>query len=147
MILLYWKELIIISLVILCGSLGLKLQSAQYKAKEVQILHDKMIAENNAKTANIVATYQQQRQLDAEKYASEISNINDKYVNLVSSSNRMQQKVTTYNTNLHTIARETLETYAKTGTLLFNECRKEYIDLGQYTSKVDAELDGVTRTP
>lgn len=146
-ILKWWRELLIIALVFLCGTLVLKNQSAKHNAFETKLIHEKLIAESETREANAVATYNRQRQLDAEKYANEVNNINGKYVDLVSNSNRMQQKVTTYNTNLHTVARETLETYAKTGTLLFNECRKEYIDLGQYTSKLDAELDKVTRTP
>ena len=140
----WWRELLIVVLAFLCGTLMLKVQSAKYEAVETKLIHERLIAESEAKEASTIAKYNQQRQLDAEKYANEINSINDKYNTLVSSSNRMQQKVTTYNTNLHTIARETLETYAKTGTLLFSECRKEYIDLGQYTSKLDAELDKVT---
>lgn len=143
----FWKELAIIILVFIIGVLVLKLQSAKYNAFETKLIHEKLISESEAKEANIVASYNRQRQLDAKKYANEINNVNDRYADLVSTNNRVQQKVTTYNTNLHTVARETLEAYAKTGTLLFNECRKEYIDLGQYTSKVDAELDKVTRTP
>lgn len=146
-ILKWWRELVIIGLIFSFGILLLKYQSAKYNALETKLIHEKLIAESETREANAVATYNRQRQLDAEKYANEVNNINDKYANLVSTSNRMQQKVTTYNTNLHTVARETLETYAKTGTLLFNECRKEYIEMGQYTSKVDAELDKVTRTP
>ena len=146
-ILKWWRELLIIGLVFAFGTLLLKYQIAKYNALETKLIHEKLISESKTREANAVATYNRQRQLDAEKYANEVNNINDKYANLVSTSNRMQQKVTTYNTNLHTVARETLEAYAKTGTLLFNECRKEYIELGQYTSKVDAELDKATRTP
>lgn len=146
-ILKWWRELVIIGLIFSFGILLLKYQSAKYNALETKLIHEKLIAESKTREANAVATYNRQRQLDAEKYANEITNINDKYANLVSTSNRMQQKVTTYNTNLHTVARETLEAYAKTGTLLFGECKREYIELGQYTSKVDAELDKVTRTP
>ena len=145
-ILKWWRELVIIGLIFSFGTLLLKYQSAKYNALETKLTHEKLIAESETREANAVATYNRQRQLDAEKYANEVNNINDKYANLVSTSNRMQQKVTTYNTNLHTVARETLEAYAKTGTLLFNECRKEYIDLGQYTSKLDAELDSLTTT-
>lgn len=145
-ILKWWRELVIIGLIFSFGILLLKYQSAKYNALETKLIHEKLIAESETREANTVATYNRQRQLDAEKYVNEVNNINDKYANLVSNSNRMQQKVTTYNTNLHTVAREALEAYAKTGTLLFNECRKEYIDLGQYTSKVDAELDKVTTT-
>lgn len=143
----WWRELLIIALVFLCGTLVLKNQSAKYNAFETKLIHEKLIAESETREANAVATYNRQRQLDAEKYANEVNNINDKYVNLVSNSNRMQQKVTTYNTNLHTVARETLEAYAKTGTLLFGECKREYIELGYYASKLDAELEKVTRSP
>lgn len=142
--LLYWKELVIIGLVILCGVLGLRLQTAKYDAKETKLVHEKLIAESELKSANIVVTAQRQRQLDAENYAKEINVINDKYAVLVSDGNRVQQEVRTYNTKLHTITRETIENYAKTASILYGECRSEYLKLGQYTSKVDAELDKLT---
>ena len=143
----FWKELVLIILVFIIGVLVLKLQDSQYKLQMTKIAHSSAIKDAELKNAELLLEYNIKRKEDLQKYVSKVENINDRYANLVSTNNRMQQKVTTYNTNLHTVARETLEAYAKTGTLLFNECRKEYIDLGQYTSKVDAELDKVTRTP
>lgn len=141
---LYWRELVIIGLVALCGTLGLKLQTAQYEAKETKLIHERLIAESELKSANIVATAQRQRQLDAENYAKEINVINDKYAVLVRDGNRVQQETRAYNSKLHTVTRETIENYAKTSSILYGECRTEYLQLGQYTSKVDAELDKLT---
>lgn len=141
----FWKELALIFLVFIIGVLVLKLQSAKYDAFETKLIHEKLISEAEAKEANIVASYNRQRQLDAEKYANEVNNINDKYANLVSTSNRMQQKVTTYNSKLHTVTRETLETYGKTASILFGECTKEYIEMGKHTAKLDAEIESLTK--
>lgn len=143
----FWKELFIIFLVFIIGVLVLKLQSAKYNAFETKLIHEKLISEAEAKEANVVASYNRQRQLDAEKYAKEINSVNDRYANLVSTNNRVQQKVTTYNSKLHTVTREALETYGKTASILFGECTKEYIEMGKYTAKVDAELDKVTKAP
>ena len=143
----YWRELIIICLVILCGFLGLRLQTAQYNEKETQLIHERLIAEANAKSANIVATVNEQRKIDAELYAIEINHINSKYNDALAKSNRVQSEVTTYNTRLHTVTREALENYAKTGATLYGECRKEYLELGRYANQVDAELDKTTKSP
>lgn len=56
----------------------------------------------------------------------------------------MQSEVNIYNSNLHTSNRETVENYAKTSSVLYGECKNEYIKLGQYTAKIDAELDSLT---
>lgn len=141
----FWKELTLIILVFIIGVLVLKLQSAKYDAFETKLIHEKLISEAEAKEANIVASYNRQRQLDAEKYANEINSINYRYANLVSTNNRVQQKVTTYNSKLHTVTREALETYGKTASILFGECTKEYIEMGKYTAKLDAELDSLTK--
>lgn len=143
----FWKELFIVILVFIIGVLVLKLQSAKYNAFETKLIHEKLISEAEAKEANIVASYNRQRQLDAEKYAKEINNVNDRYADLVSTNNRVQQKVTTYNSKLHTVTRETLEAYGKTASILFGECTKEYIEMGKYTSKLDAEIDSLTKSP
>lgn len=141
------KDILCLALLILSGILGLKLQSAQYAAKETQLIHEKLIAESKANNANIVATAQRQRQLDAEKYAKEINSINDKYADIASRGNRMQLEVKTYSDRLHTVSREAVETYAKAAGKVYGECRKEYLEMGQYASKLDAELDKVTKSP
>lgn len=146
-ILKWWRELVIIGLIFAFGTLLLKYQSAKHNAFETKIIHEKLIAESETREANAVATYNRQRQLDAEKYANEINNVNDRYADLVSTNNRVQQKVTTYNSKLHTVTREALETYGKTASILFGECTKEYIEMGKYTAKLDAELDSKTKAP
>lgn len=138
------QNYIIVALVIVCGALGLKLQTAQYNEKETQLIHEKLIAESDARNANVIATAQRQRQLEAERYASEVNIINDKYNDALSKSNRVQQEITNYNTRLDTTNRETLENYAQTSSILFGECRGKYLELGYYTSKIDAELDSKT---
>ena len=142
--LLWWREILIALLVVVCLWLINKNQDLGFKAKEIQLTHEKLVLEAKANSANVVATAQRQRQIDAEKYASEVNNLNIRYADALSKSNRVYEKVTTYNNRLHTVTRETVENYAKTGSLLYNECRKEYLDLGHYTAKLDAELDKVT---
>ncbi len=146
-ILLWWKEIAIALLVVTCLWLINKNQDLGFKAKEIQLTHEKLVAEAKVNSANVVATAQRQRQLDAEKYANEINDLNTRYADALSKSNRVYEKVTTYNDRLHTVTRETVENYAKTGALLYNECRKEYLDLGHYAAKLDAELDSKTKSP
>lgn len=146
-ILIYWREIAIAALVALCLWLVNINQDARYAAKETQLIHEKLIAESKANSANIVATAQRQRQLDAEKYAKEINSINDKYADIASRGNRMQLEVKTYSDRLHTVSREAVETYAKAAGQVYGECRKEYLEMGRYASKLDAELDKVTKSP
>lgn len=141
------KDILCLALLILSGILGLKLQSAQYAAKETQLIHEKLIADAEKRNAEAVAKAQQQRQIDAEKYAKEINSINDKYADLANRGNRMQLEVKTYSDRLHTVSREAVETYAKAAGQVYGECRKEYLEMGQYASKLDAELDKVTKSP
>lgn len=145
--LVYWREIAIAALIALCLFLFNLNQDARYEAKETQLTHEKLIAESKAQNANIIATAQRQRQLDAEKYASEINIINGKYVDLVRSNGRMQQKIETYSTRLHTVSREAVENYAKAASTVYAECRSEYIQMGQYAAKLDAELDKTTKSP
>lgn len=145
--LVYWREIAIASLIALCLFLFNLNQDARYEAKETQLTHEKLIAEAKANNANIIATAQRQRQLDAEKYASEINVINGKYVELMRSNDGMRQKIETYSTRLHAVSREAVETYAKAASAVYAECRSEYIQMGQYAAKLDAELDKTTKSP
>lgn len=146
-ILIYWREIAIAALVALCLWLINLNQDARYTAKETQLIHEKLIADAEKRNAEAVAKAQQQRQLDAENYAKEISSINDKYADIASRGNRMQLEVKTYSDRLHTVSREAVETYAKSAGQVYGECRKEYLEMGQYASKLDAELDRVTKSP
>lgn len=144
-ILIWWREIVIAALIVVCLWLINLNQNARYEAKETQLIHEKLIAEAKANNANIIATAQRQRQIDAEKYASEINLINSKYADLMRSNDRVRTEVKTYSDRLHTVSREAVENYAKTGTLLYSQCREEYTRMGQYASELDAELEKVTR--
>lgn len=146
-ILLWWREIIITALVISCLWLINSNQKLDFKIKEVEIQHQSEILKAEKKTSDLVATVESQRKKDAENYAKEINTVNDKYNSALLNSNRMHEKVTTYNTRLHTVTRETLENYAKTGSVLYGQCKAEYLNLGYYASKLDAELDKLTKPP
>lgn len=141
------RDILCLALLILSGILGLKLQAAQYAAKETQLIHEKLIADAEKRNAEAVAKAQQQRQIDAEQYAKEINSINDKYADIASRGNRMQLEVKTYSDRLHTVSREAIENYAKAAGQVYGECRKEYLEMGQYAAKLDAELDKATKSP
>lgn len=143
----YWREIAIAALIALCLFLFNLNQDARYEAKETQLTHEKIIAEAKANNANVIATAQRQRQLDSEKYASEINVINGKYVELMRSNDGMRQKIEAYSTRLHTVSREAVENYAKAASAVHAECRSEYIQMGQYAAKLDAELDKTTKSP
>lgn len=143
----YWREIAIAILIALCLWLVNINQDARYAAKETQLIHEKLIAESKANNANIVATAQRQRQLDAENYAKEITNLNDRYANLAKRDDRVQLEIKTYSDRLNTIGREAIENYAKAAGQVYGECRKEYLELGYYAAKLDAELDRVTKSP
>lgn len=145
--LVYWREIAIGALIALCLWLFNLNQDARYEAKETQLVHEKLIAEAVANNANIIATAQRQRQLDAEKYASEINLINGKYVDLMRSNDRVRAEIKTYSDRLHTVSREAVENYAKAASTVYAECRSEYVKMGQYTTKLDAELDKTTKSP
>lgn len=146
-ILLWWREIIITLLVVSCLWLINKNQRLDFKVKEIKITHQSEILKAEKKTSDLVSEVESQRRKDTEKYAKEINTVNDKYNSALLNSNRMHEKVTTYNARLHTVTRETLETYAKTGSILYGQCKSEYLELGYYTSKLDAELDKLTKAP
>lgn len=143
--LLYWREIIICILFASCLWLINLNQDARYEAKEVRLIHEKLIAESDAKNSNIIATAQRQRQLDAENYAKEINIINDRYADLAKRGDRVQLEIKNHSERLNTISREAVENYAKVGATLYSECRKEYLDLGYYAAKLDSELDSKTK--
>ena len=146
-VLIYWREIAIAALIALCLWLFNLNQSAQYAAKETRLIHEKLIADAEKRNAEAVAKAQKQRQLDAEKYSKKINSINDKYADIASRGNRMQLEVKTYSDRLHTVSREAVETYAKAAGQVYGECRKEYLGMGQYASKLNAELDKITKSP
>lgn len=145
-ILIWWREIIISLLVAACLWLVIAKQDVENDLQETTFKHEQLVKQAQLNAANIIITVQRQRQLDAENYANEINRLNDRYAATVASTNRMQQTIAEYNTRLETLSRETVENYAKVGTTLYNECRKEYLDLGYYTARLDAELDKVTTT-
>lgn len=143
-ILIWWREIIISLLVAACLWLVIAKQGVDNDLQETTFKHEQLVKQAELNAANIIITVQRQRQLDAENYANEINRLNDRYAATVTSTNRMQQTIAEYNTRLETLSRETVENYAKVGTTLYNECRKEYLDLGYYAARLDAELDKVT---
>lgn len=140
----FWRELIIVTLIVLCGVLGLKLQTAQYNEKETKLIHERLVVEAKAEASELISTVQEQRKIDAEIYAIEINHINSKYNDALALSNRVQQQVTTYNNNISKVSREAVENYAKAASAVYGECRSEYLKMGYYASKLDAELDSKT---
>lgn len=146
-ILLWWREIIITLLVVFCLWIINNNQKLDFKAKETVLIHEKLVLDAERKTANVISLYQSQRKADLEIFTNETIKLNDKYSIALSNSNRVYEKVTTYNDRLHTTTRETVENYAKAGSTLYSECRKEYLDLGYYTAKLDAELDSKTKQP
>lgn len=142
-----WREILICALIFTCMWIIMKNQDLRYELKETIFIHEKLVKDAKLNSLNVIATAQRQRQLDAEQYANQIIVINDKYASFVRNGNRMQQETTTYHTRLHTITRETLEGYAKTGSLLYGECRNFVAEMGRYTASIDAELDSKTKAP
>ena len=140
----YYKEIIIICLLFICLFLQLKLKDTKYEINELKLQHNIKLEESARKYAELVAINNEDKSRSMEKYINEITNINNKYNDIISDNNRVQSEIKTYNTRLHTATRETIENYAKTGSILYGECKKEYINMGQYAAKLDAELDSVT---
>lgn len=144
---LFWREIAISILLISCLWLINSNQKLDFEVKAIEIQHQSEILKAEKKTSDLVAAVESQRKKDAENYAKEINTVNDKYNSALLNSSRMHEKVTTYNTKLHTVSREAVENYAKTASAIYGECRSEYLKLGYYASKLDAELDKVTKSP
>lgn len=147
MALVYWREIAMASLIALCLWLFNLNQGARYEAKETQLIHEKLISEAESARLSAIANHSRQRQVEAEEYAKQINLINDKYVNLMRSNDRMRVEIKTYSDRLHTVSREAVENYAKAASTVYAECRSEYIQMGQYAAKLDAELDKTTKSP
>lgn len=146
-IILFWREIIIMILCAVVAWLAFSKQDLKHELAETKFIHQNLIKDSQLKTAQVIAQHNEQRRTDLENYANEVLNLNNRYDAALSNSNRVQQEITTYNNRLHTVTREAVENYAKVGTTLYNECRKEYLELGYYVAKVDAELDSKTNSP
>ena len=142
-----WREFIIALLCIAVVWLTFTKMKLEHELTETHLIHQNLVNDSELRNARLVAQHNEQRKIDLENYANEVLNLANRYDAALANSSRVQQETTTYNNRLHTVTRETLENYAKVGTTLYNECRKEYLGLGYYTAKVDAELDSVTKSP
>ena len=140
----YYKEIIIICLLFVCLFFQLKLNESRSKLNELKLNYDIKIEESKRKYAELLAVNNEEKNKSMEKYINEIIAINDNYNDIITNNNRLQSEIKTYNDRLHAVTRETIENYAKTGSVLYGECKKEYINLGQYAAKLDAELDSIT---
>lgn len=147
MILLWWREIVIAALVILCLWLINSNQKHGFEIKEIELIHEKLVADARRETAVAIAKKTEEQKIDAENYAKEINIVNGKYNSIVASGSRVQQEVRAYNDKLYSSTREAVENYAKTGALLYGECRNFVAEMGQYTAKIDAELDKTTKAP
>lgn len=142
-----WRELLILVFVIACLLLINSNQDKKYKIKEIQFIHEKQLKESELNFVKDMFEFSEKRRLDVEEYAKKVNDLNDKYAVAMSDSNRVQQSITDYNNRISSNTRQALENYAKTSSVLYSECRKEYLNLGYYTAKVDAELDSKTKAP
>lgn len=146
-ILIWWREIIITLLLISCLWLINSNQDLGFQVKAIELQHQSEILKAEKSSAELVATVETQRKKDAEKYAKEITSINNKYAIAMSNNVRMQSEIKTYSDRISTVSREAVENYAKTASAIYAECRIEYLEMGYYASKLDAELDKVTRSP
>lgn len=140
----YYKEIIIFCLLITCLFFKIKMIESESREKELKLNYDIKIEESKRKYAELIAHNNSEKNKSMEQYINEIIDINNKYNDTITNNIRMQSEIKTYNDRLHTITRETVENYAKTGSILYGECKKEYNNLGQYAAKLDAELDSIT---
>ena len=144
---LFWREIAISILLISCLWLINKNQSLDFKVKEITITHQGEILKAEKKTSDLVAAVESQRKKDAEEYAEKITNLHDNYNSAIANNVRMQSEIKTYSERISTVSREAVENYAKTGSVLYGQCKAEYLNLGYYASKLDAELNKVTKPP
>lgn len=138
------REIIIIALVIACGILFIQKQDAKHQAKETQLIHEKLIADQKRANAEKLAEVNEQRKIESDAYAIEINRINGMYADLVKRNGRMHTEIKTYTDRLHTFSRETLENNAKTCGILYGKSTETITGMGQYIAQLDAELDKVT---
>lgn len=146
-ILYWWREIIISFLVISCLWLINGKQELGFELRETQLIHEKLIADQNAANAQAISKVNEERKIETEVYAIEINRISGMYADLANRNSRMHTEIKTYTDRLHTVSREAVETYAKAASTVYGECRTEYVTLGRYAAEIDAELDKVTKTP
>ncbi len=143
----FWREILIIALLFLAMFFINRNQDLNHKYDDVVVTHEKLILEQKVKNAEAIATVQEQRKKDAEIYANEINIINSKYADMLNRNNRMQSEIKTFTERLHTLDRKTIENYARASGVIYGECRSKYVEMGQYASQLNAELNKVTKSP
>lgn len=143
----WWREALLI--LFLCAAYFCfdKWQDAKHELELQSVLHKGQITQLEIKAQNNQIAYEKQRQEDLQNYATKINSINSKYSDLLNDNNRMREQITSFNSRISTVTRQAIENYAKTASTVYAECRSEYIKVGQYAEKLNAELDSVTKSP
>lgn len=143
----WWREFLLVVFLCLGYFCFDKWQDAKHELELQSVLHKGQITQLEIKAANNQIAYEKQRQEDLQTYATKINSINSKYSDLLNDNNRMREQITSFNSRISTATRQAVENYARTASTVYAECRSEYIKMGQYAEKLNAELDSVTKSP
>lgn len=142
-----WREIIgtilLISLLLMIN----KYQNAKHELAMTKINHKGELLSIKLSMSEAILKAEQQRKDDLENYARQIASANAKYSNLFADNNRMRSEITEYNNRLSTYSNEANAAYAKAASTIYAECRGEYLKMGHYAEKLDAEIDSLTKTP
>lgn len=143
----FWREFLLI--ILLCSGYFYfdKYHDAKHEIELNKILHKSELAKMEINFANQRIEYERQRKEDVELYAKQVNIISSKYSDLLNDNDRMRQQITSFNSRISSATREAVENYAKAAATVYAECRTEYIKMGLYASKMDAELDSLTKSP
>lgn len=142
-----WKEITIFILIMVILFMINKYNNVKHEFELTKINHTSAIIDFNLKMAESKLNAEIERKKDLENYARKIATFDAKYSNLVVDNNRMQSEILKYNDRLSTYPNEANTAYAKAASTIYAECRGEYLKMGHYAEKLNAELDKVTKTP
>lgn len=142
-----WREIIIVLLVAAIGILILQLQKSKHATEMEKIFHKGTITMGTIKNAEIQLKHNIERKKDLENYARQIATANARNSDLIANNHRMQSEIVKYNDRLSAYSNEANAAYAKAASTIYAECRGEYIKMGQYAERLDAEIGILTETP
>lgn len=142
-----WREIIGIILLISLLLMISKHQSVKYELEATKINHKGELLSIKLSMSEAILKAEQQRKEDLENYARQIASANAKYSNLFADNNRMRSEIIEYNNRLSTYSNEANADYAKAASTIYAECRGEYLKMGYYAEKLDAEIDSLTKAP
>lgn len=139
--LIWWREIVIALLILLCSFVANRWLDARQDLEMQSLKHESAILDLKLKSSDIQKKNEERRRGDLEVYANEIQAINYRYADASDANDKLLDTIQKNNAGVSTLARQTLENYAKVAGNVASICSTKYLEMARYAEQVSAELD------